>query len=151
MKNLFDYTGNPLPGEIERMIKDGADVNARNDKGYTSFMMASCYGYERCARTLISLGANPDLQDKHGNTALILAAYAGMTSSVSLILELGADPSIKDKSGHDAMDAMDENPHLDKEVVSQIAKLLSNAGIKREFHYIKGIRIPSLIDKSSSM
>ncbi|MDH1657963.1 ankyrin repeat domain-containing protein [Pseudomonas mosselii] len=76
--------------EARQLIKDGADVNARNKNGTTPLMYAKTYAFSTGNITLIELllknGADIDARDNAGKTAadytiercaLILKALSG--------------------------------------------------------------------------
>ena len=52
-------------------------INARNEKGYTAFVLASYNNQAAYAEHLLKLGANPCLADKKGNTALMGVIFKG--------------------------------------------------------------------------
>jgi uncharacterized protein len=74
-----------------QLIKDGADANARDDKGKTALMWASDRGYLDVVASLIEKGADVNASSRDGGTALIEATYRGFESIVQLLLQKGAD------------------------------------------------------------
>jgi ankyrin repeat protein len=64
-----------LVDNIKGLIKEGADVNAVDDTGWTALMWATYYDYIETARLLIDKGANIDVQNNYGETALVWAEY----------------------------------------------------------------------------
>ena len=78
--------------EIEKMIKEGIDVNEeQNELGVTALMMASVNGHEEIVRMLIGNGAEVDKARETGATALMLASELGHESIVEMLLEKGAE------------------------------------------------------------
>ncbi|MFL9610985.1 ankyrin repeat domain-containing protein [Methylobacillus sp. Pita2] len=147
MRNLYDYSSKVTAGDIEALIADGAKVDHPNDRGFTSLMMASCFGYEGAAEALLIAGANINAQDKQGNTALMLACYGGQTSAVRFLLEHGADPLITDNDSNTCVQAVKTSPGLQDDVVDNILQLLSDHGVAvttrgTDLPYYKGIPIP---------
>jgi len=62
---------------IRELIKRGADINFRDEKGYTPLIIA-CYNNRlETARLLLDSGANIDEGDSGGNTALMGASFKG--------------------------------------------------------------------------
>jgi len=60
--------------DAEMLIKNGADVNERDDTSWTPLMIAAEYGYDEVAQMLIDNGANIDEKDNKGWTAIMNAA-----------------------------------------------------------------------------
>jgi ankyrin repeat protein len=76
--------------EVQMLIKEGADVNARTKEEVPALMIASQYGYIEVAKSLIDVGADVNAQDKEGWTALEYASKGGHTEIVKLLIEAGA-------------------------------------------------------------
>ncbi|XP_077984760.1 mitochondrial disaggregase-like [Glandiceps talaboti] len=53
--------------ELNRLIKDGIDVDQRHELGWTPLMVAAMNGNECAVRVLLDAGANPDLGDEFTN------------------------------------------------------------------------------------
>jgi len=83
-----------------RLIKGGADVNARNSKGVTPLMIAAANNNPPLIGLLLQAGADPDLATPDGRTALDIAKANQATAAV-LQLELLAKRRAPrtDKSG----------------------------------------------------
>ncbi|MDJ0513142.1 MAG: quinoprotein dehydrogenase-associated putative ABC transporter substrate-binding protein [Methyloceanibacter sp.] len=83
-----------------RLIKGGADVNARNSKGVTPLMIAAANDNPPIIGLLIQAGADPDLATPGGKTALDIAK-ANQARGAELQLELLAKRRAprRDKSG----------------------------------------------------
>lgn len=128
MTNLFDFGANATPSEISRLIAAGADVNVKNDRGFTPFMKAACLGFEECAKLLVEHGADVNAQSNDGSTALIYAVHSGIVSSVQFILEFSPDLTIIDNEGDTAIDCLQKNAFIDDGSKYRIATLLFRAG-----------------------
>jgi ankyrin repeat protein len=77
---------------VEVLIQAGADVNARDDAGFTALHDAALAGNLKAARLLVEHGADVNIGDKDsGATALYMAATMGREDVVSFLLEKGAD------------------------------------------------------------
>ena len=83
----------------------GAEVDARDGRGWTALMHAADKGYVLLVEPLLSAKADPNLRGADGATALFLAAVHGHTEIVVLLMEAGADVSIKGPKGKTAVDA----------------------------------------------
>ncbi|WP_428065646.1 ankyrin repeat domain-containing protein [Candidatus Proelusimicrobium volucris] len=64
---------NVTVAEIQRLIKNGAEVNAKNSFGWTPLMLAIFNPNPEIKRTLIGYGANTKIRNKIMDTALIRA------------------------------------------------------------------------------
>jgi ankyrin repeat protein len=83
------YTG---PATLERLLKQGADPNKRNDANATALMWAAA-DLEK-TRLLLNHGADVNSRSSDMRTPLIIAARRpGNTAAVKLLLEHGANPN----------------------------------------------------------
>jgi ankyrin repeat protein len=88
-----------------RFLKDqGANVNARNDKGETPLVVASNLGWGEGVELLVSLGARVDEPNRTGETPLIAATHRRDAAIARALLKAGADPRRNDNSGRSALD-----------------------------------------------
>lgn len=68
------------------LIKNGADVNARNEAGKTPLHYAASHGQTEIVRRLLEAGADPDVKDKNNYTPLLLASTGrGYQDIISLL------------------------------------------------------------------
>ena len=81
---------------IEDCVASGFDVNARNEAGETTLMIAAKYGTAETVGALLEAGANANARDVNGSTALMFAAMYGTAEMVKLLLDAGADVSARD-------------------------------------------------------
>ena len=94
------HIGGPLHNAVNRgdrvairgLLKQGADVDAKNLFHRTALHIAAKKGYDYSARDLLAGGADIDARDPGGWTPLIIAAHEGHGNVVRSLLELGADP-----------------------------------------------------------
>jgi ankyrin repeat protein len=77
---------------METAIANGADVNARNHRGWTALHWAAQIGRVRAVKLLIAKGAFVDELDRNGHTPLLMAMRHGEQSVVQLLLDRGANP-----------------------------------------------------------
>ena len=84
---------------IQRLVNEGADVNAKNEVGWTALQLASLYGYDKVAKLLIKNGAKVDAKDKAGWTALHHASWNGQLRTSKLLVAEGADVNAKTDKG----------------------------------------------------
>ncbi len=61
---LIEASGKGQVDEMERLIKDGADINSHNAEGWTPYLAASSNGRLEAMRLLRHLGARTDAPDE---------------------------------------------------------------------------------------
>ncbi|CAF1521587.1 unnamed protein product [Rotaria sp. Silwood1] len=88
--------------EVQRLIKEKADVNIKNKEGYTILQLAIRNGYYECLETLIIDGkAKLDKKGPRGNTALHECCLLGLDGAepLRILLKHGGDASwLNDKN-----------------------------------------------------
>lgn len=100
---------------VQRLLDQGAQINAKDKKGQTALMLASVNAYLDTVKILLAAGADINVQSNNGATALILAAMRGHSSVVRCLLDKTLDLTLKTDGGLTALDAAELNNH--KEVV----------------------------------
>jgi hypothetical protein len=73
--------------EVHRSIKEGADVNDKDDLGNTALMKAAAKGHESVVVALLAKGARPNERNEKGETALMKAAEMGHVSIMKFLLK----------------------------------------------------------------
>ena len=89
---------------LEAALAAGADVNARDDKGWTALMYVVDKGYVLLVEPLLTAKADPDVRAPDGATALFMAAAHGDSEVIPLLMQAGSDPSINGPRGKTAVD-----------------------------------------------
>ena len=79
--------------EVHRLVRDGADPNARGDKGVTLTQWALLNRSVPGMVALVQAGSNPALADSAGETAVHYAAKANDPRYLEALLRAGADPN----------------------------------------------------------
>ena len=75
---------------LARLVGNGADVNRRDEAGYTALMIAAGHGGPDLVRELLERGARVNAANGRGGTALMYAAAAGDVAAVEILLAHGA-------------------------------------------------------------
>ena len=92
---LFVAIGNDDIVEVERLLQEGANVEARATNGVTPLMTAAESGNVPLVSLLLEHGAKPTTQDEQTETALSYAARGGFVRVVNLLAQLS---NTKDKN-----------------------------------------------------
>eukprot|EP00479_Gromia_sphaerica_P014290 TRINITY_DN8414_c0_g1_i1.p1 TRINITY_DN8414_c0_g1~~TRINITY_DN8414_c0_g1_i1.p1 ORF type:complete len:204 (-),score=33.58 TRINITY_DN8414_c0_g1_i1:56-667(-) len=79
---------------MEYLIRQGADVNTRNNMGWTPLMWASWRGHVEMADELLSNFALPNITNHEGKTALMLACSNRQVETMKLLVDRGANVAI---------------------------------------------------------
>ncbi|MBI5571367.1 MAG: ankyrin repeat domain-containing protein [Desulfomonile tiedjei] len=87
------------PGEMERLLTLGADVNTRNDENDTPLIVAARSGKAELVKLFLEKGADLEAKNHARFTALAEAARNGHTDSVKLLLAAGAKVNSKTADG----------------------------------------------------
>ncbi|KAK2829397.1 hypothetical protein Q7C36_017387 [Tachysurus vachellii] len=84
---------------VRRLLQDGTDPCAADDKGRTALHFSSCNGNESIVQLLLSHGADPNQRDSLGNTPLHLAACTNHVPVITTLLRGGARVDALDRAG----------------------------------------------------
>ena len=106
-QHILEASGRGDTGEVERLIREGEDVNRKVENGCTPLHRAAGNGHTDTVKLLLDRGANIDDRNNKGNTPIHLAAKWGYTETVKLLLENGGDPYITNNAGETARDMDD--------------------------------------------
>ena len=105
---MFDAAERNDAALVNKLLKQGAELEWRNPGGWTPLARACYDGSYEAAEALCAHGAEldarSDSQNDSQNTPLIFAADAGRTKICEMLLALGADPRLKNKDGETALD-----------------------------------------------
>jgi len=91
----------PYPEMVEMLLAAGADVNAKDNHGFTALMRSN---ESEIVEMLLAAGADVNAKNNHGETALIMASsYDAKPEVVRILLENGADVNAKSNDGKTAI------------------------------------------------
>ena len=90
--------------KVERMVKQGVDVNSRDEYGRTPLHIAAAQNYTIDMQVLFDIGADINAQDHQGRTPLMYAAADGKRDASVLLVSRVAEVNIQDADGMTAYD-----------------------------------------------
>jgi len=73
---------------LERLLREGANAEAKGTNGVTPLMNAAESGQVPLISLLLENGSNPNAKDEQGETALTQAARRGYVNAVNLLAQL---------------------------------------------------------------
>lgn len=81
-------------GDIQRLVRDGADLNDVDSNGRTPLHVAAFQGHGAAAQALIAAGADPHLLDNQRYDAVTIAAVRDDVPTVQALLSAGASAKL---------------------------------------------------------
>ena len=111
-------------GEVEKLISEGVDVNARNSEAWTPFLEAMNRDRVEIARLMINKGADVNAKDFGGVTPLMWVAGYNHPDIARLLIEKGADVNARDRDGLTALAI------AEKEGFSEVVQILKKSGAR---------------------
>lgn len=110
-------------GEVLQALEDGANPNAKNNRGTTALMMAAQFNRNsKVVKALIEAGADIDAKNHKGNTALMYAAMRNNPETVRAIYDAGADIEAVNGVGKKAADYAMTNRKLNGTDIVRLLK-----------------------------
>ena len=109
---------------VKQHLDAGADVNAKNEYGYTPLHWAAIDGHKEIVELLIAEGADVDAMNDVAVTPLHDAAYSGHKEIVELLITNGADVNAKNNIGGTPLDhaTHPDNPNASAEIAALLRK-----------------------------
>ncbi|HEV8066271.1 MAG TPA: ankyrin repeat domain-containing protein [Planctomycetaceae bacterium] len=124
---------------VERLLRLGADANARDDHGTTALMLATVVADGRMVQTLLDHGADVNAKNRAGATALMWAV--GDRDKVRSLLRRGADVNARADSGRTPLVIAAGNPGG-----AEVVKLLCDAGADARDGYLGYTALMSAVE-----
>ena len=75
---------------MQALLAQGADVNAKDNLGYTALMYAAENGHTETAQALLAHGTDVNAKDNFGWTALMYAKEMGYVETIRMLKKAGA-------------------------------------------------------------
>ena len=101
--------------DIQKAIEQGADINARDEKGIDALVYAIVHGHVEIVKLLVEQGADVNSKNRDKETALMYAAHFATHKKhveiVKLLIQAGADVNARDISGITALTVAQSNNH----------------------------------------
>ena len=107
---------------LEVLVREGAgkiDVNAKDNNGWTGFIIACICGHLAAIQELIKMDElDVNAKDNSGWTGFMIACFHGRLAIVRLLLDAKCDTEAKDNDGQTGDDLAVERNH------SEVAELI---------------------------
>lgn len=100
---FFEVIKNDWVDTAKLLLEYGADINAKNKKGWTALYTAAYRGEFDTLKLLLEYGADIEAKNEFGWTSLCFAAYRDKFDTVKFLLEHGADIEAKANNGWSAL------------------------------------------------
>lgn len=81
--------------KVRNLLEAGAEVNAKDEDGYTALIRASSGGDIEIVKALLEAGADVNAKNEVEVAALVLASKKGHIEIVKALVEVGADVNTK--------------------------------------------------------
>ncbi|RAV21233.1 ankyrin repeat domain-containing protein [Paenibacillus contaminans] len=98
---------------IEKLLADGADIDATDERGRTSAMIAVHTKQLPVFNLLVEKGANINIRDSRSDNPLLYAGAEGMLDFVKASIAAGADTKITNRFGGTALIPAADRGHVD--------------------------------------
>lgn len=125
------------------LVRAGADVNKKNNKGETALLLAVPTDTDQLIEILINAGADLNAQDLNGNTALMNAIINGYNIIAEKLINSGADKNIQNNNGDTALSLANKMDNYDMvDYLTGESELIEFYKLKDELiNLIKGMQI----------
>jgi ankyrin repeat protein len=115
--------------EVQRLLAQGAEVDARNARGDTALMIAAGRGHVDIVRSLLAAGADVQAENGVGETAWVLAVTLNENDeTVAALRAAGARPDV-DKMAEHLMRLQDLNKALQDGSLSRVRAMVQSGAV----------------------
>lgn len=97
---------------VQRLLADGAAINARDERGRTAALAATHGNHAETVRALIRAGADINIRDDRTDNVLLYAGAEGLLEIVNLAIDAGADTKLTNRFGGTALIPAAERGHV---------------------------------------
>jgi ankyrin repeat protein len=108
---------------VSRLIAEGQDIEARDERGATALLVATHADALAAAEVLVAAGADVNAKDRIADAPYLFAGAEGRTEILKLLLAHGADLADTNRYGGTALIPAAEKGHPDN------VRLLLEAGV----------------------
>ena len=98
---------------VRRLLSDGADVDARDERGRTAVTAAAMNQHVEVVAALVDAGADVDIQDDDRNNPLLLAGENGNVALLREVLRGDPDLGATNRFGGTALIPASDRGHVD--------------------------------------
>jgi Ankyrin repeats (3 copies) len=102
--------------DVQRLITEGANVNAQDQRGWTALMHAAMKDRAKETELLLAAGANPNLRDRDGRTAMLWSVQSCSPDVADVLARSVASFNTKDKYGDAPSNYVSTCPGLSRAV-----------------------------------
>jgi uncharacterized protein len=111
--------------QVVELLREGADIDARDLRGRTAVMAATYGNHARTVEVLLEAGADVNRRDLMLDNPFLYAGAEGLLDILKLAAKAGADPGITNRYGGTALIPAAERGHLDT-----VNYLLAHTGVE---------------------
>ncbi|EST54645.1 ankyrin [Brevibacillus panacihumi W25] len=123
-ESLLQAVNHGDQAEIKRLLADGADIDATDERGRTSAMIAVHTDQLDVFQFLASQGANINIRDQRLDNPLLYTGAEGKLDFVKAAIAAGADTTVTNRFGGTAL-----IPAADRGHVEVVRELLANSDV----------------------
>lgn len=111
--NLLHVVEQGNSAEITKLLEAGADINAVDNRGRTSVMIATHTNQFDIFKLLIDKGADINIRDHRSDNPLLYAGAEGLFDFVRASVAAGADTTLTNRFGGTALIPAADRGHVD--------------------------------------